>query len=180
MSVYYGDIYITDPRCYICENYSMTNCTGYQYCFRGIIANYNAYWGFSFPISLFNGKREGDSVELNYHNGYSYTIKVTCAQLKYRNSAFGLFEEALYHLSYKDRFNRFPNINTTLQRLISYNTHVHYAKSLNLPVKLHYTTYEPILLIDYIHFNCIDINNLLKVFYYELFLFSTTFITGNK
>ena len=96
--------------------------------------------------------------------GHIFTLVLTCIQLHYKYNYLASFEQALYSATYNtNHFNLF-------QKMINYYSHVDYAKSLNLPVKLHYTTYEPLLFIDYISIGCQDINNLLKVLYYELFI----------
>lgn len=50
-----------------------------------------------FPVSLFEGKHEGDIVVLNYKGT---TIELTLAQSKYRYNRFGEFQEVLTKLKW--------------------------------------------------------------------------------
>lgn len=160
--VVYGDIYI-DGSCLVSNKYLITDFTGYQYCVNCTVIQYNqTYLSGLFPVILFNGKKEGDQIKLNEE------LIVTCSQIKSAYKSFGAFEQALYLLSYKIEIVLYQN--TIYYSLLAYHAHVEQAKSLNLPIKLKCKSYEPILLIDYIHLNCGDINNVLKKLYYELFI----------
>ena len=169
-----ASIHVLPMLCYVSKNYCVTNVNGYQLCFSGAILCGVLRRTGTFPISLFNGKKEKDYVTLYYENkGEKFTFNVNCCQSGGRvfgfskDSFLGPFEEALYITSYSIIYKSLVNAK---QRLIAYNTHVHYAKSLKLPIKLQFKSYEPILLINYINLNCIDINGLIKLIYYDLFI----------
>lgn len=149
----------------VSKDYSITNVTDNQFCFSGQLYIGLTHANGIFPISIFNGKREGDTVELYYgHNGVKSVYVVTCQQLGSDYQYLGRFEEALYKVSYHIYHTSIKD------NLIKYNTHVHYAKSLNLPIKLNFKSYELILLLDYINLGCNDINHVLKLLYYDLFI----------
>lgn len=167
--VYQSNIYISSASCYIADfdnqNYNIKNFTGYQFCVRVHFAVYGQ--SNTLPLSLFNGKREGDQVIIHYSKQRDpFSVVATCNQIGSPLGHLGPFEQALYKASYKlDAKNL-----TTLQILVAYHSHINYAKSLNFPIKLYLKTYEPLLLIDYIAINCTDIHGLLKNLYYLLFI----------
>ena len=79
-----------------------------------------------------------------------------------------IFEQAIYNAFRYINYNN-DKLNP-LNTLIEYNTYINYAKSLNLAINLYYKTYEPVMLTDYITVGCADINGLLKMLYYKLFI----------
>lgn len=173
MDIYHDTISIKPQNCFISKDYDIINVTGHQYCFVGALHSYESpYISKVFPICLFNGKKEGDTVVLNFDvKPFSpFTMIVVCNQSDCKYKRLGSFEQALYDLSYEHAYRTDVYCYNAYHKLSIYNTHVAYAKSINLPSKLKYKTYEPILLIDYITIGCIDIHGLLKDFYYALFV----------
>ena len=170
-----GSIHVLPVLCYVSDDYCVTNITGDQLCFRGAILSGVMRREGIFPISLFNGKKEQDRLILYYkHKDEKFIFNVICYQTGCRVFGFskesdvGSFEEALYTASYTIIYK--AALNNARERLIAYNTHVNYAKAFNLSTKLKFKSYEPILLLDYIYFNCMDINGLIKLIYYDLFI----------
>ena len=170
--VYKCKINLTSLSCYLTnfdkEYYNISNFTGYQFCLKVKIPIFDQ--DKLLPVSLFNGKREGDKVTLHYHmrNRNPFTVIAICSQLDSSHQHLGPFEQALYKASYEIEW--IPKTNRLLLSLMVYNSHMDYAKSLNFPIKLYLKTYEPILLIDYIKIGCHDINGLIKLIYYDLFI----------
>ena len=169
MNTYYGTIAIIGSLSmgYMSDEYAVSNVKGSQYCFNSNISTFTRF--IKLPISLFNGKKEGDEVTLyfkpNYYDAKEFMIIVTCEQLK---SAYKIpFEQALYHLSYNINGGILLHWSTLY---LAYHGHVDYAKSVNLSAKYYWKTYQPILFINYIHMGCNDINYLLKNVYIDLFI----------
>lgn len=183
MKTYYANIAVINSFCYVCDydpyQYHVKNVSGLQYCFKGHIysdqcGNYQNEFdvGLMFPISLFLGKKEGDQVKLSYSYTKYYAFDefevefdliVTC------RSKFDAFENDLYRNSSKMDYYCFFDVNKNIQNLIAYNTHVNYCKSFNLPIKMTFKTYEPLLLTDYIDINK-DVLSLIKPMYNDLFI----------
>lgn len=155
-------IRILPIMCYVTDSYQYKNITGPQYCCRARISSFDN--PFVLPVSIFNGKREGDTLTLYIPKG---ELVVKCEQaLIYCGD---IFEQVLYHSSPCFYYNSTNALNRLAQLYLGYKSHVDYAKSVNLPPKYYRLTYEPLLLINYMNIGCIDVNNLLKLFYIHVF-----------
>ena len=162
MAIYYI-IYIPLPSfCVVSDHYQIKNVSGNQLCVSVSIESiiqkqvYNII-----PVSVFNGKKEGDDVKLYYNlESHPFTLVLTCRQLHYKYNYLASFEQALYSATYNNHhFNLF-------QKIVNYYGHVDYAKSLNLPIRLRWVNY--FLLIHHIRIGCDDINYFIKKLYYQL------------
>lgn len=110
-----GDIFIVPTSLNICDDrrndqygYDITNIYGLQVCFEGIITSPECdNWSCHqhpklenkitsrFPVELFMGKKEGDTIEFIINN---IKINVTCNQLNYKYN-MNTFENVLYDLT---------------------------------------------------------------------------------
>ena len=148
-----GDIFIVPNSLNICEDhgeysYSVDNCVGLQVCLQGWLTNdacdnwcSHYYEKFHdkrvnerFPVELFMGKREGDTVELSIG---SIKMILTCRQLPYRYGNIK-FEDRLYDLTQsfggiccEKYFN--PPLHKRSQQSMIIANHERYARSLGLP-----------------------------------------------
>ncbi|XWV25356.1 putative ORFan [Tupanvirus deep ocean] len=161
----YGDIFIIPNSLQIHNDtgtytYTVDNFKGLQVCFEGWITNSECEnWirhGYSklngdyiseyFPVELFMGKREGDTVEIVI---FGKKCVLRCAQLPYRYSGNGTikFEDMLYDLTQSfggvcspSYFT--PPLSETMQRAMLIVNHERYARSINKdsidPVKFRY------------------------------------------
>lgn len=182
-TIYYGNIYVIPTFIHVCNEtiYKIKNVTGYQSCFQGIInlknrIDHSVILGNDFPISLFNGKKEGDLVNLQYdyidydfltgqNKHFKFTMLVTCKQLDSHLARLGTFEQALYDRSYRIDYYCNINYNKNLQDIIAYRTHDEYAKSINKDIKLKLNM-KTLMLIDYISIDNQDVLNLIKPLYF--------------
>ena len=171
MAIYYCTIYIPLPSfCVVSDHYQIKNVSGNPLCVSVFIESIiqkqvypilPAKGESLIPVSVFNGKKEGNDVNLFYDlGGHIFTLVLTCRQLHYKYNYLASFEQALYSATYNtNHFNLF-------QKMVNYYGHVNYAKSLNLPIRLRWVNY--FLLINDIKLGCHDINGLLKLLYYQL------------
>ena len=93
MQGYYCTIRVLPFMCYVTDQYKVKNITGPQYCFTSGISGFDQI---ILPVSLFNGKYEGDLVSLPFEFDKPYRIIVTCSQYLDRNEKF---ERVLYDKS---------------------------------------------------------------------------------
>ena len=152
-----GDIFIVPNSLQICDDhgdycYSVNNCKGLQVCLNGWLTNdkcdnwcshcYEKFGGKSvrdkFPVELFMGKREGDTIEVSVDD---IKMILTCRQLPYRYSNGGTikFEDRLYDLTQsfggvcrEKYFN--PPLHERSQRSMIIANHERYARLLGLPL----------------------------------------------
>ena len=154
VEVLHGDIFLYPNSLQICEDvgevkYSVDGYHGLQVCAEvWITSQESGNWNDSghprlpgiisryFPVDLFYGKKEGDTVETSIR-GIPVILK--CSQSSYRYAGYGCFENLLYSLTrsfggcvspsyYK------PPLSEASQRCFLIANHEKYARSLNLPV----------------------------------------------
>jgi hypothetical protein len=151
-----GDIFIVPNSLQICDDhgtygYTVDNCKGLQVCFIGWLTNdqcenwadhsYEKFGNIKlsnkFPMELFMGKCEGDTIELSVKG---IKMVLTCRQQPYRygNNGKTKFEEILYDLTKsfggvcnKNYFD--PPLLEGSQCIMIIANHERYARSLEFP-----------------------------------------------
>lgn len=149
--------------CYVSNQCDIENITGPQYCFNAHLDSFNET--VALPLSLFNGKKEGDIITLFLKPNVLEPVTIIYGSI---------FEQGLYNASCSIYdYNWIPlnqlGHHKLAQRYIAYHGHVDYAKSIHRSARYYWITYEPFLFIDCINIGCNDMNHLLKLLYLDLF-----------
>lgn len=170
--VYYGNICVGPTPIYV-RKYNCrlpASTCKYETCFLGHLYNTTCPYTTSiyFPISLFNGKKEGDSVTLNYvFDHINFSVVVTLNQTNHGLTwPIGQFQDILY-----ERILWYGHsgigISKSMQFIITYMSHVAYCQSLGYEPKLK-ITHDNAIFIN--HLPLIkDVCELLKPLYYQLY-----------